>query len=403
MKSAKTVFISIGQAFLVFISVISCLNTYGANSVEYDVVELSVPGNPIDINNNGIVVIQQDAGFCIYNNGVYTFPDFKAKYGFVIPKVVKINNNNKVLGYFGNQGPRRGFMYDINTGVIEDFKLSPILYDSIAVTGISGGIPVLTFNDHEQVAIGAQTNMYLYRSGNYIDLHSRGAGSILKINNNNELIGSGVVYRNENWINLSEGTTTVTPLAINDSGIIIASRTLYNNTSNPQYDVIQINGIQKTVLYSGYSSSSAAINNISTLSFQSSKNIAIPVPGGSRGVRYVHTIVIKNGTIVYSDDIDRTIVSMNDKDQIITTVNYYNYLMTPKTGGKASVGYSNNLSNGFQFKVNGPSGFKVSIQTSTNLNQWEVMQDTTLPENGVAITDTNISMTPKRFYKAVSE
>ena len=202
------------------------------------------------------------------------------------------------------------------------------------------------------------------------------------INNNNDIIFNGWVYRNAKLIKLSSSGIGITPLCINDSGVVVARR--YYSDSGIS-ELIKMDGIETTILSN--TGISAAINNVNTIVYSG----------------YNSTTIVENDVVVYTDSVSRNIYSINDNDEFIAGVYISTWLHKISPVAKPS-GITGVISNNvFSVKVNGDIGSKVSMQTSTNLNRWDVLKDATFPENGFMITDTNVSQTPKRFYKSVTK
>jgi len=384
MKPTRTELINLIRLFFIHFSLIIGKNGYGANSVYISIVDIPVPGNPISINNNSITVVQQDNGFYIYNNNTVTFPNFKSIYGETIPRISKINNRNQVLGM---AGPKHVFIYNMDTDKFETFDSGDAAYDSVFVNSCNYEykVPLLSFNDNGDIIAQLEytATTVLFKSGIYTRITTdANFRPFQSINNNNDIIFNGSVYRNAKLIKLSSSGIDITPLCINDSGVIVARRYHYNSGIS---ELIKMDGIETTILSNA--GTSAAINNINTVVFSG----------------YNSTTIVKNDVVVYTDSVGRNIYNINDNDEFIAGVNTSTWLhkISPVTKSSGITGIiSNNI---FSVIVNGDVGSKVSIHTSTNLNQWDVLQDTTLPENGLMITDTNLSQTPKRFFKAVTK
>lgn len=236
------------EKILILAVIFWSLLLFPAYAAEYDYIELKPPFgwseiNPLDINDNGVVIGYIASGIpfrhglvsakaFIYNKGFYTYllPPMPPV-GGIEAKAVAINNAGTVIGLaevwslLPSFSPRiqKGFIYRLEICT----KLSPLRFRKIKPVDI---------NDNGEVVGTADNQGFIYKNGMYTMLLPPGwtTSDALKINNNGVVLGlvpgqgsplKGFIYNDGTYIELlPPGWSSVNAVwDINDRGEVVGA------------------------------------------------------------------------------------------------------------------------------------------------------------------------------------
>jgi len=362
------------------------------NPSAYHVYLPSMPGNPKSINDNGSLIGQQDLGFYLYMNGIYSFPDLRADIGMMIPRVLKINNKNNIFGILGGGSWPGDYQYNNYCFIhYPDIKKTKI-FRITTLQPQSNDNLWWDMNDNEEIVYYDSSKVIIMKDGNKSELpytFDRQPGH-LRINNQGNVICSyGYVYINNVFKQLNTSSELYYPMSINDDNIILCLRITKNSGSDNKKELVVINDTSVIVIDSNQNYSEYAFGAINN------KNTIVCFNGAK-------LLVVKNFQKLEYDSVGFSIISLNQKDEIVasngTAIWSLTWLLVPVTDVKPTILLNKNSDLNYELTLKSNPGSTVSIHTSTNLNYWDNWKQVYMATNSANILDTNKSL-QQRYYK----